>query len=649
MKKILTTILAILMAYSPALAGLTPIDQAQFPFKNILVNPGFENGSYGWTASGGATKTANSTAKGIGSYGYDWDSNGVAQTLLSDAVIIPEALKGKNGLAYCSIKTPSGTATHTITVNDGSSDLATASTITSSTSFARVNVSFIFPSSGSVKIKLASVNANEPEIYIDDCFLGDASGTVFSTVIDTDWVSWTPTGSWSTNTTYSGKKRRVGDHAEYEVTISLSGAPTAANLTINLPSGEVIDTNKLTDTTAGLAHLGTGWILDSGTINYGLAQVSYNNTTSVLVRYSNASATATGTNLLSVSNTAPMTFASGDKITLKFSVPISGWSTSTSIYNAAVQNWKVDANISGANPSLGTSSVSSYTGIENGSLTLTNNTGSGNIAAQIPCSSTNSPSGTTCSAGSESVGVSFNLPAAGDVMACASFGHNIQTDQTTDVINATFQIVETPSNAQTISQEGKTRVGSGNTASSSNTYDVTFPHRVCGTFTFSSAGQKTLRLMYEQSVSGTPLASAIQADASTSNGQRDVHFEVYPINQQMPAPILVGSVTSNLTGSARVESASINCDASASVIRQTGSWISAVANAVDGGAYRSCTLTFASGMFSVAPSCVATNAQGAAGGALPVQTTSGYNTTTSLIVSGPDSDFDFSVICMGPK
>jgi len=150
---------------------------------------------------------------------------------------------------------------------------------------------------------------------------------VYGTPI-TDWVSYTPTGSWSTNTTYTGRKRRVGDVGEYDIAISLSGAPTAATLTINMPSGETIDTTKISDTTSGLKHLGTGWILDSGTINYGLAQVSYSSSTAVLVRYTNASATGTGTNLLTVSNTAPMTFASGDKITLRYSAPIAGWSSS---------------------------------------------------------------------------------------------------------------------------------------------------------------------------------------------------------------------------------------------------------------------------------------------------------------------------------
>jgi hypothetical protein len=202
----------------------------------------------------------------------------------------------------------------------------------------------------------------------------------------------------------------------------------------------------------------------------------------------------------------------------------------------ALPHWRVDATIAGDNPSLGVSAVTSYTGIENANLTLTNASGNGVVTAQIPCSSTNSPSGTTCSAGSESVGVSFTIPSDGcatsgacDVKACASFTWQPVVDSSSDSLAATFQIVETPANAQTISQEGKSRIPGIFTGSAAVSTAVGFPFRVCGTFTFNSAGQKTFRLMYEQSINSTPTNSNLLADGNTSNGQRDIHWEVYPI------------------------------------------------------------------------------------------------------------------------
>ena len=148
---------------------------------------------------------------------------------------------------------------------------------------------------------------------------------VFGTPI-TDWQSFTPTGSWSTNTTYTGKRRRVGDSMELDVSLTLAGAPTAAGLTVNMPSGYTIDTTKISATTGGstpILGVATSW--DSGTTIY-QGYVTYNSTTSVIV-YANG-ASSTYTNAQQVSSTVPMTWASGDIQSLKFSVPILGWSSS---------------------------------------------------------------------------------------------------------------------------------------------------------------------------------------------------------------------------------------------------------------------------------------------------------------------------------
>ena len=63
--------------------------------------------------------------------------------------------------------------------------------------------------------------------------------------LDSNWKAFTPTGSWTTNTTYAGHYRIVGDTMSITCKVSLSGAPDASNLTINLPSGWAVDTNKI--------------------------------------------------------------------------------------------------------------------------------------------------------------------------------------------------------------------------------------------------------------------------------------------------------------------------------------------------------------------------------------------------------------------
>lgn len=136
------------------------------------------------------------------------------------------------------------------------------------------------------------------------------------------WTSFTPTGSWSTNTTYTGRWRRVGDSGEYEVQVALSGAPTSATLTINLPSGHVIDTSKILATNAdkplgiskGFNHLQGGY----GGIT------RYVSSTSVAPQlFSNPSTTVVTTG--DVSQSTPWTMANTDYIWLTFTVPIVGW------------------------------------------------------------------------------------------------------------------------------------------------------------------------------------------------------------------------------------------------------------------------------------------------------------------------------------
>jgi hypothetical protein len=314
--------------------------------------------------------------------------------------------------------------------------------------------------------------------------------------------------------------------------------------------------------------------------------------------------------------------------------------------------WKVDANISGANPSLGTASVSSYTGITNSGLTLTNNSGTGNITSQIGCSSTNAPTGTTCSVGDESVAIAFTPVGSfpQDVLACASFGHYL-TLGTNSAVTDTFQIVETATNAQTILQEGKSR----------SLYTFTTPasaitggsaQRVCGNFTFTSSGQKMLRLMYEQEINaGTISTSVVQADGDTGAGQPDIHWEVYPLNVAKPATTYAGSVTSNSSGLIRIESARIALAASPTISLTSSNWISAGTRHGTGDN----SFTLSAGLFSATPVCTCTAHTVASdtpryGCNIVLD---GPSSNTNLRINGGQSGSDFDitadVICMGPR
>jgi len=139
----------------------------------------------------------------------------------------------------------------------------------------------------------------------------------------TPWVAYTPTGSWVSNATYSGFWRRVGDSIDVFIKISVTGAVTAASLTVGLPSGVTIDTAKLSNTVAdSVPKLGSGYARQNGSNEFSL-ELRYSSTSVVAVLVENASSTYLGYTVLNA--TSPVTWANNDALQMYFTVPVSGW------------------------------------------------------------------------------------------------------------------------------------------------------------------------------------------------------------------------------------------------------------------------------------------------------------------------------------
>lgn len=149
------------------------------------------------------------------------------------------------------------------------------------------------------------------------------SGSESSSVSNiTTLTPYTPTGTFTTNTTYVGMWRRVGDTMEVRIDINFSGAPNSTTLTsVSIPSGYTIDTAKLPSAVSAAGQIGNCSFLDAATATYNETQVVYSSTTSVRP-YGPQSASV----VASVTQAFPFTFGSGDKIFLDFKVPITGWS-----------------------------------------------------------------------------------------------------------------------------------------------------------------------------------------------------------------------------------------------------------------------------------------------------------------------------------
>lgn len=135
------------------------------------------------------------------------------------------------------------------------------------------------------------------------------------------WVAYTPTGTWTANTTYTGQFRRVNDTMEIQLKIATSGAPTAANLRVNLPTGYLIDTAKILE--INLHKIGEGLANDSGGTFYSINNQYYTTTSIGLYIASVAGTYANEQN--AVTQTTPFSHGAGDYITTSTSVPIVGW------------------------------------------------------------------------------------------------------------------------------------------------------------------------------------------------------------------------------------------------------------------------------------------------------------------------------------
>jgi hypothetical protein len=202
---------------------------------------------------------------------------------------------------------------------------------------------------------------------------------VYGTPI-TDWVAWTPTGSWTTNTTYTGLKRQVGDNYEYQVKVATSGAPTATGLTIT--TQETIDVGKLIQGGSAFEYVGSGAANDSGTA-YALL-VAGASTNTVQLRYQSATSGATS----QVTHTTPFTFGASDYVTVNFAVPILGKSSSVQMSDqtdtrVVAVNATKSSNQTGINPNNSAVKItidSATNGDTHGMLNVANN----RIVARVP-------------------------------------------------------------------------------------------------------------------------------------------------------------------------------------------------------------------------------------------------------------------------
>lgn len=147
--------------------------------------------------------------------------------------------------------------------------------------------------------------------------------------IPSKWVSYTPSATWTTNTTVTGFWKRTGDSINGWIRIVLSGAPNNVTLDVDLPSGLTFDTAKLVNSGDGQdLQYGQVNIHDAGTAVYTGMALKYSDTNTLTPQSNNDDGNGFTTTARATDNSTQVTvtFASGDEVFIRYNnVPISGW------------------------------------------------------------------------------------------------------------------------------------------------------------------------------------------------------------------------------------------------------------------------------------------------------------------------------------
>jgi hypothetical protein len=606
-------------------------------------NPGFEEGTTKWTNSGGgATFSTSGTTPGYELLSGVFNSSATSQTLTSDAVSIPNGLKGKPCVGSFWYNTTESTNKYKVQVYDGTNVLA-ESILEPTTAWDKSNgyAAFTCPSSGTILLRAISTG-DAADLFLDQAVLGEQATIQVGTarvlgkhVYNTAVNVW----SQSANGTFASfaANPSIASPTIYGSGIETPGTKIPAIVVKSPGRGVYVPIFR------GIAYVaGTGGLMcqwhdgtSSGDINGGyggnpasgnfslstIAGSFYYSGTQASVTFQIQCRTLTGaTQTLYIGNAS-----TGD--TASFELLYYPSESETGI-RADQTGYRVEAILSGGG--FSTSGLSDTMPTDSG---YTLSLGTGSQSAQIACAGTEESSGATCSA-NEGAGISFVVPQSGVYRVCSSFN-----EYTNGASLTNNYILKETGNAN------QTSVQAGSSLGSAGHYVGTVPAGgiwtrrladVCHDFSFASQGKKTVRL-FVSGGSGTNLI-----------GESAMRWTVNPLSFSANMPVVFkGMVTSNTSGRERVERASITtfCNSSpCTIASQSGSWLTSITRSGTG----NYTANIVPGTFSGVPVCqvIADNLSPVIQGA-PTTTSFNWGTYNSAHVL-TDSTLQ-GIMCMGPN
>jgi hypothetical protein len=675
MKKYIASLLIGLFAFPimPAHAGLSETDRAQITIRQRLINPGFESGLAGWTASTAAHLSAITSGVGSGNASAQWAPTAAGETLASGYVTISsgDGLSGANGVVSCRIKTVSGTGLPTIEAFDGTNKQVSVTIAPNTSGYTRSSANFIFPASGTMRLQFTSV-ASPATVALDDCYLGLADGYNFAQVSQASiWggIEWTAgNNAWGiaqtsysalfpangTNGTAFGNATAPGTAVPSVVANNMPPADykiTFANIAIQSPAG-VVGTCQLSD--GGGSPLGE--IADQRTSTADqhaisiVARVSYTAATSKTFSISCKSPSGTVSLLTSTASYAliekfPSSSQTAYSANQQSTPLVHVLSGNGSLVTTQGASWLRVRMVGGGGggAGAGTSAVAGTAGTQttfgtltaNGGNAATSGTGAGAVSTGTIGADWNGKviASNGGGAGGNSTGAG-TYPIGGVGGGSGIFGGG------------------GASNATNSGSAGAAASGGGGAGAGSPTQG-----HVAGGGGSGGGGIDAITVgaplsSYSYSVGGGG-SGGVGGDTTGSAGGSGT-IEVTEYFGAVNNPIFIGSVTSNTSGQLHTEYARVVCGSSASVSSQSGNWIS-IANI----ASNFCAVTFTAGEFSGTPACTWAHESNSTTNIFSVNPTVSSSTAASVgctflntgsstinTCGGPDT---YSVSCTGPR
>lgn len=575
----------------------TKVINGVFGYRNLVTNPSCKRNVAGITGSSVAA-VRNTTTPLDTISDCTWNPTATSQTLTYAYDSLPASLKGQNCEARISYLGDASLVKANVQIN--AVNVAGDVQLTNSGTNAAV-ASINYPcGDGSTATTLVLTSTGDAANVQYAVYGGQATNLSSGSQV-TGWTAYTPTVSgFGTLTNVSVFYRVVGSNLEIQGKFQ-AGTVTATEGRLNLPSGYTsADTTRIA-TIQAVGH----WWEANPTVVPGAILIEPS------VAYVTFGSGSSGSNSFTKLNGSAVA-ANNELVGFFASIPLQGQGVTTVL----------NTNISG----------SYYSGYHDSTCSFARtNVAFGAFTADASCALVQRQASGIAAAATGSVlpSLALTLPATGTYYICA------------------YPNSYAAGNGALRMTDGTTVIAESNDQSTTRTEKA-----LCGSYVASS-------LTPTITIEGKSSSGAITIDTTSTSSA--IEWSIFPITNNMPAPVLVGSVTSNATGAERIERLQFGGGASGglatssctstpcTIAAQSGSWISSVARGSTG----QYTATVAAGIFSSVPYCVgnaglfgvatAGFADVSATNATTIRVNAYSNTGTFL------ADNVITLFCMGPR